>query len=200
MGYKLRSGRGQKTMKTVEKISRQSWLRVPLMVAIFLLPSARADEDQSLESAQGPRMELIRVTSEAYPDETYSIGLETDASGSANAVYYSDPTAGSKAPYRRYPFAALATPQLLIRVMNEYDLVKIRMNGMNLGVLYRQDVRYDRWKERKFQLECDSKMRGCHVLDLLTNRPVTQAYIASHYVYFLGVFKKAVGIKEIRVK
>ena len=187
-------------MKSVDQKSRRIQRINFLAVVFFLAGSTQGNATQILGSVQGARLELIRVTSEAFPDETYSMGLEYDSSGSAVALYYSDLTPGSKVSDRRYSFAALSSPQLLIRAMDKYDLVKIRMNGMNLGVLYRQDVRYDQWREKKFQLDCDSKMRGCHVVDSLSHRPVTQAFVVSHYVRFFGFIKKAVGIEELQVR
>ena len=171
-----------------------------LLALLFSFPVQSRDFQMQRELTQGNRMELMRITSEAFPDETYSIGLESDSSGSAVAIYYTDLSPGSNASDRRYSFAALSTPQLLIRVMNKYDLVKIRMKGLSFAVLYRQDVRYEQWKEKKFELDCDSQMRGCHAVDPITNRPVSQAYIVSHYVRFFGFIKKAVGIQEIQVR
>ncbi|MBU6154344.1 MAG: hypothetical protein KGP28_08605 [Bdellovibrionales bacterium] len=144
------------------------------------------------------KIELLRITSEFYPDQTYTLGIEVDPSLRAfKAVYYLDPYPDAKVPYKRFPVSTLARPQVLIRAKDQYDVVKISLVNQTLTVMYRKDVREDRWTSKAFEIQCNSSLSGCNVMDSATHRFITTAHITAHEALILGVFEKAVGIENI---
>jgi|GEM_PF-4248313 len=143
-------------------------------------------------------LELIRISSEFYPDQVYSLGLEVDSTARAiRALYYQDPYPDSQTKYRRFPLATLGTPQVMIRAKDQYDVVKVSLSGNALTVSFRQDVREDVWRAKRFTLDCNSNFTGCNVIDVQKNRAITTAYISAHKVVFIGFIEKAVGIEAI---
>jgi hypothetical protein len=148
-------------------------------------------------TAKAEKLELIRISSEFNPNQTASLGIESDGEGNATALYYQDSNPKAKAPFRRFPISTLSTPQLLLRAQDNYEVVKIALNGRTLSVLYRQDVRSDTWRAKRFSVECDSKMSGCTVFDLDKKRFITRAFITKHSALILGLVEKTVGIDAI---
>jgi hypothetical protein len=144
------------------------------------------------------RIELLKIGSELYPDQTYSLGIEVDSlSRAMQAIYFRDPYPDAQTPYQRFPITTLSRPQVMIRVKNEYDLVKIAMTGKSLTVYFRRDVRENKWTARGFELDCNSNFSSCGVMDPQSHRYVTKAFITTHRAMILGVFEKAVGIEAI---
>jgi hypothetical protein len=144
------------------------------------------------------RLEILKIGSEFYPDQTYTLGFEVDPDRKALlAVYYQDPYPDAQTPYKRFPVETLSQPRVMIRAKNQYDVVKISMSGKSMTVHFRKDVREDRWSSKRFEVECTSGFGGCGVFDPSTRRYVTRAYITAHKALILGVFEKAVGIEAI---
>ncbi|NDG86233.1 MAG: hypothetical protein EBX52_14485 [Proteobacteria bacterium] len=173
-------------MKTVAKILT---FIVLISSGPFLISRAEAGIEH---------LELIRINSEFYPDQTYTLGLEVDSGArSIRALYYLDPYPDAKVRYRRFPLSTLGMPQVMIRAKDQYDVVKVSLNGNALTVYYRQDVREDTWRTKRFTLDCSSNLTGCSVIDIQKNRTITTAYISAHKVVFIGFIEKAVGIEAI---
>lgn len=161
------------------------------LISWFLFPNSRAE-------AGIEHMELIRINSEFYPDQTYTLGLEVDSGTRAlRALYYLDPYPDAKVRYRRFAVSALGTPQVVVRANDQYDVVKVSLVGNALTVYFRQDVREDVWKAKRFTLDCNSNLTGCNVIDVMKNRTINTAYLSAHKVVFIGFIEKAVGIEAI---
>ena len=144
------------------------------------------------------QIEILKIGSEFYPNQTYTLGLEVDpTTRTLLAIFYRDPYPDAQTPYQRFPVAILSKPQVMIRAKNQYDVVKISMIGRSLTVSFRKDVRENKWNSKRFDLDCTSNLSSCSVMDPVSHRYVTSAYITAHRISILGVFEKAVGIEAI---
>ncbi len=140
---------------------------------------------------------LITISSDIYPEETYSLGIVSDGNGILTGISYQDRhNADPDLHDKIFHAAALQTPQLLIKTKG-YEVIRISLQGMRFSVHYKQDVREKNWIKRSFDLNCDSKIIHCSAYDILKNRDITRAHLTGHRVYVFGVFKTTVGIHEI---
>ena len=143
------------------------------------------------------RDSLITITSDFYPDESYTLGVVSDGSGTLTGISYQDPYNRDPALHdKTFPASALQSPQLLIKAKG-YEVIRISLSGMRFSVHYKQDVRESTWITRSFDLTCDSKIIHCSAFDPKQNRIITRAHLTGHSVYILGLFKTTVGIHEI---
>ena len=175
-------------------------MKTLFILSVFLLLGISSPL-RALSDPHAPKpeqLELLKIGSEFYPDQTYTLGLEVDpTTRSLLAIFYRDPYPDAQTPFQRFPIASLARPQVMIRANNRYDVVKISMVGRALTVFFRKDVRESKWNSKRFELDCTSNLSSCSVLDPASHRYVTGAYITAHRTYIVGLFEKAVGIEDI---
>jgi hypothetical protein len=169
-----------------------------LLSTVFaLVTTAHAQESASATAAAFTQLPLVSISTEAYPDQTYTMGFDLDANRQAVGLYYNDPYQDdANKRLLDFSFATLrATPQLLIK-RSGYDVVKLSYANNKLNILYKKDARRDEWSTKVFNVSCDAQNNNCSVIDGDTGRNTNSIYISSHRarVFFINT---VVGIESI---